>query len=322
MNVFVTGGNGFLGRALVRFLVEAGHQVVAPVRGEAPFSIDGVTWQERASFDDSGTLRRLMSGTDAIVHCAAYAHQTRTTTDEDRDKFQAVNVDLTASLYALANECQVPHFVFISSIGAITGMSDEVVSESTEPSPIDDYGRSKRNAELKLLELRQSSDTSVTILRPTLIYGPGNPGNMQRLARLVDSGLPLPFASVRATRSLSFVQNVCSAIAACLASSRAADRDYIVCDSESVVLGDLIRLIAAAKGKRVRLLRVHRALLAMLGKIGDLGSAILGRSLGIDSYSVERLTGSLECDNSRIREELDWVPPATLQSGIEASFGD
>lgn len=321
MKILVTGGNGFVGRALVRALNEEGHNVVAPLRGTELPDVGGINWLPGFDFGSDGALRQALDGARAVVHCAAYAHRTRRITDHDREQFEAVNVGLSRRLYDAAAAAGVGQFVFISSIGALRGASDEPVTEQTPPAPTSDYGRSKLRAEQQLRSMAAAGTTKLTILRPCLVYGPQNPGNMARLSRLVDTGLPLPFGAIDGTRSLVYIGNLCSAIIACLGNEKAFANDFIVCDDDALSLPDLVSSIAAAKGRKVRLVPVPLHVLHLLGRIGDLVARLPGGGVGIDSYSVAQLTASLPCSNRKAREVLGWRPPCSVAEGLRRTFG-
>ena len=321
MKILVTGGNGFVGRALVRALHEDGHDVVAPVRRAEPPDIGGVTWLPGFDFDSNGALQQALDDAEAVVHCAAYAHRTRRITDHDREQFETVNVGLSRRLYDAAVTAGVGQFVFISSIGALRAASDEPVTEQTPPAPTSDYGKSKLRAEQQLRSMARSSATELTILRPSLVYGPGNPGNMARLSRLVDTGLPLPFGRIDGTRSLIYIGNLCSAIIACLGNDQAYANDFNICDDEALRLPDLVSAIATAKGRKARLVPVPLFALNLLGRIGDAFAQLPGGGIGIDSYSVAQLTSSLPCSNRKARDVLGWRPPCSVADGLRRTFG-
>ena len=230
--------------------------------------------------------------------------------------------DETRAMYEQAGQAGVEQFVFLSSIGALTSSSENVVTESTSPNPTDDYGRSKRRAETELARLRSEYSTKLTVARPTLVYGVNNPGNMARLSRLIDSGLPVPLGRIRSHRTFTYLENACDAIVHMLGNDRAYDQDFIVCDNETVTLDELLRLIAEAKGATLRMFPVPDAMLALLGRVGDVLGSVTGKSVGFDSYSVSRLTNSLPCSNQKIRTLLEWEPPYSLAQGIANTFND
>ena len=152
------------------------------------------------------------------------------------------------------------------------------------------------------------SDTALVVLRPPLVYGPDAKGNFERLVRLVKHDLPLPLASVRNRRSLLFVGNLVDAIVRMLDHPAAAGRTYNVADLRDVSTPELISRIAAALGRRARLLPCPVGILRT-------AAALTGRS-----EELSRLIEDMAVDVSRLREELDWEPPFTLEQGLAQSI--
>ena len=143
----------------------------------------------------------------------------------------------------------------------------------------------------------------LVIVRPPLVYGPEVKANFLRLLGWVDSGLPLPFASMRNRRSLIYVGNLVDAIAR-FAEHPAACGPFLVSDDESVSTPELVSRIARALGRPARLLPAPPTLLRMAGMIA-------GRR-----DEIRRLTGNLAIDSLRARRLLDWRPPYTLDAGL------
>ena len=144
----------------------------------------------------------------------------------------------------------------------------------------------------------------VVIIRPPLVYGPGVGANFLRLLRFVQKGVPLPFGAIKNQRSLVYVGNLADAIVTCLKHPAAAGQTYLVSDGEDVSTPELIRRIAGALGRPARLLPVPPALLRFAGHTTG------------KSPEVERLLDSLVIDSSKIRRELGWVPPFTMEQGL------
>lgn len=322
MRVLVTGGNGFVGKALLRALGAEEHDVIAPVRGTETPDVGRVRWLPGFDFASDESLHLALEGVATVVHCAAHAHRTRRVTEFDLQQFEAVNVGLSIRLFRAAAGAGVTQFVFISSIGALRGSSDQPVTEQTSPAPSSAYGRSKLLAEEQLCSEAQASDTALTILRPCLVYGRGNPGNMARLSHLVDTGLPLPFGKIDGTRSLVYIGNLVSGILACIGNEKAYGDDFILCDDAAVGLPELVTSIAAAKGRGVKVIAVPLFVLRLLGWVGDVVARLPGGGFGVDSYSVAQLTSSLICSNRKARDVLDWQPAYSVQEGIRETFGD
>jgi nucleoside-diphosphate-sugar epimerase len=214
-----------------------------------------------------------------------------------------VNCDAAVRL-AEAAAGLVQRFIFLSSAkvhGEDSGGG--TYAEEDAPDPEDSYGRSKLEAEQALTETGARNGMELVIIRPPLVYGPGVKANFLRLLGWIDSGLPLPFASVRNRRSLIYLGNLVDAIARC-AEHPAARGPFLVSDEETVSTPELVSRIARALERPARLFPAPPALLRVAGMIA-------GRR-----DEIRRLTGNLAIDSSRARRLLDWRPPYTLDAGL------
>ncbi|MGC1386754.1 MAG: NAD-dependent epimerase/dehydratase family protein [Steroidobacteraceae bacterium] len=308
MKVLVTGGSGFVGGRLVRRLAEQGFAVRATHRRENLTPIAGVEWWPLPALDDEPRLAESVAGCDAVVHLAGLAHQPGGAANRAAE-FRRINTEGTRLLARAAVRGDVRRFVFVSSIAAVCTRSDTPVDDWTPSAPTDPYGCSKFEAEQALVGELKDSSTDWCILRPPLVYGPGNPGNMRRLIRIMESGLPLPFGSIRNRRSFMFVDNLVDAIVCVLRHEGAVRSTYVLSDGNDFSTPELVSTLAAAAGYRVRLLAMPVFALMVLGRAGDAVHALLGRSAGIDSTAIDRLVGSLPVDGSRFRHVFDWNPP-------------
>jgi nucleoside-diphosphate-sugar epimerase len=264
---YVTGATGFVGRALCADLIDNGWLVTtADLR--------------RPGWEAS------LPGNDAVVHLAGVAH-----TRGSEALYQAVNVDATARLGAAAARAGVRRFVYVSSIkvnGEATP-ADRPFRAGDAAAPQDEYGRSKWRAEQALARV---AGLEPVIVRPPLVYGPGVKANFLRLLQLVDTGLPLPFASIANRRSFIFVANLASLLRRCAEREQAGGRTFLAADGEALSTPELVRRMAAALGRKARLVPFPPALLP------------------------RRLSGSLAVDAGETRERLDWRPPHTMDEGL------
>ncbi|HEV7274708.1 MAG TPA: NAD-dependent epimerase/dehydratase family protein [Devosiaceae bacterium] len=305
MRVLVTGVTGFVGSALARHLIATGtSEVVAPVR--RPTQLDGITAPLVEGIGPATDWGSVLAGVDAIVHCAGRAHQVADRAADPLAAFRSVNTAGTLRLAEAAVGAGVRRLVFVSTVkvhGAENG-EGQPISEADRPAPADPYAISKWEAEQGLRNLAARSGLEVVVVRPPLVYGPNPKGNLLRLLRLVERGIPLPFGAVRNRRSMIGIDNFVSALSTMVAHPAAGGRTYLVSDGEDVSTPDLIRLMAAAMGKPARLLPVPPMLLRLAGKAAGRGE------------DVDRLLGSLEVNSSRLVQDLGWAPVRSLEAGI------
>lgn len=305
MNVLVTGANGFVGSFLCDLLMRAGHFVVAAQR-DVPDVVGADRHMVRIG-NIGGDIDWVsaLNGVDAVIHLAARVHVMQDAAENPLAIYRQVNVHGTEKLAHAAATSGVKRFVFLSSI-KVNGEAteDSPFSEKDIENPRDPYAISKWEAEQALWKIAAETGMEGVILRPPLIYGPGVKANFLRLLSWVDQGIPLPLASINNRRSMIYIGNLANALFACIEHPAAAGKTYLVSDSEVVSTPGLIRAIAEAKGKSARLWpcppSVLRAVFGIAGK----------------SVEIHRLLDSLEIDHSKIRLELGWQPPYTLQQGL------
>jgi nucleoside-diphosphate-sugar epimerase len=306
--LLVTGAGGFVGRVVCAEAASRGLQVIAAVRSEAGI-VTGGSAVAIGEIDGQTDWSAALGGVDVIIHLAARAHVMREGDADPLTLYRRINLYGTQNLAEQAVRAGVKRLVYVSSIkvnGEATS-ARESFSEQSAPEPEDPYGISKWEAEQALLRIARDSGLEVVIVRPPLVYGDGVKGNFAQMLKVLAKGIPLPLASVQNLRSLVFVKNLADALLLCASHPLAAGQTYLVSDGEDISTPGLLRGLSAASGGRARLYPFPLALLHLAGRlVGKAGQ-------------VERLTGSLRVDSGKIRRELNWTPPYTLQQGLQAT---
>ncbi len=308
-SLIVTGANGFVGRAVCRLALAAGHTVTALVRRPGECDPGVREWvhdaPDFAGLEDAWPVDL---HADCVIHLAARVHVMNEVSLDPDAAFNATNVTGTLRVAEAARTRGVSRFVFASSIKAV-GESDagSPLSEETTPEPQDAYGRSKLRAEQQLVQFGASAGIEVVIVRPPLVYGPEVRANFLRMLDAVANGIPLPLGSVCARRSLVYVDNLADALLRCATDPRAAGECFHVADDDAPSVAALLQMIGEALGKPARLLPVPVGLLRVLGKLVRRGAVI------------DRLTGSLELETGHIKRVLGWHPPHTTRHGLAAT---
>jgi nucleoside-diphosphate-sugar epimerase len=300
----VTGAGGFIGRAVCERFIAAGWRVRGLTRRPAPASGVAATAEWLQVDLERDIPSTALAGADAIVHLAGRAHILEEKSADPRQAFQAANTQATARLARAGALAGIRRLLFVSSVKVHGDQSPgRPLTERDEPRPQDEYGRSKRDAEQQLRQILPES----VILRPPLVYGPGVGANFLRLVKLVDSGIPLPLASVRNYRSLVFVHNLADCIFTCATQQAASGRTFLVSDGEDLSTPQLLRRIAELLGRPARLWPCPPALLKM-------GAAIVGKS-----EEADRVLGSLSVDSASLRV-MGWSPPHSLSEGLRQTI--
>ncbi len=306
--LLVTGASGFVGRVLCAELVKRGYLVNAASRDSSTLDIQDCDVFIAPSLSDANWTNALC-GVTTIIHLAARVHVMHDDVSNPLEEFRRVNVAGTEHLARSAAASGVKRLVYVSSI-KVNGESTCEGSKFTEtdaPSPKDPYGISKMEAEQALHRIAQETGLEVVIVRPPLVYGAGVKGNFIQMLNVLAKGIPLPLKSVKNQRSLVYVGNLVDALILCATHPAAVGKTYLVSDGEDISTPDLLRQLGAEMRHSARLFSYPQVLLELAGRLTG------------KSDQVGRLLGSLQVDSGKIRNELNWVPPYTLQQGLQAT---
>lgn len=303
--ILVTGASGFVGQPLCAALHATGWLVRAVSRSNRS-SIPGVEHLALGNIDENTDWFPALQGVTHIVHLAARVHVMQETAEDPLQVFRKANVAGTLNLARQAAQAGVKRFVFVSSV-KVNGEEtfSRPFSELDAPNPLDAYGVSKMEAEKQLLALAKETGLEVVIVRPPLVYGADVKGNFAQMLRVLHRRIPLPLASVQNVRSLVYVENLVDALILCATHPKADGQTYLVSDGEDISTPELLSRLSQAMGFPARLFSFPVWGLGLVAKLFGKGE------------QVRRLTGSLQIDSSKIRRELGWSPPFTLQQGLQ-----
>jgi nucleoside-diphosphate-sugar epimerase len=305
-SILVTGANGFIGSVLCNRLVAEKWNVSGTVRSAANYSsVQGVKSVIIGDVNAVTDWGAALKGTDTVVHLAARVHVMKDSSAEPLQAYREVNVHGTKRLARQAADAGVNRFIFLSTVKVNGEENQKAYTESDRPSPMDSYGISKMEAELKLRKIAAETGMAVVILRPPLVYGPGVKANFLKLLQAIDRRMPLPFAGVKNQRSLIYVSNLVDAIVSCVRHPNAPGKTFMVSDGKDVSTPELIRMVAAALQNQPRLFRFPPLALYIAGRLSGKGP------------SLDRLIGSLTVDTGKIKNELGWTAPFTLEEGLQ-----
>ena len=320
MKFLVTGANGFVGNALVAALQQNAHSVRRALRNRREEESDAVAVGDINGHTDwADALRNI----DVVIHLAARVHVMHESAADPLAAFREVNVAGTENLARQAAAAGVKRLVYVSSIkvnGESTlspgpspvngGGVQNIFTELDVPAPQDAYGISKWEAEQALHRVAAETGLEVVIVRPPLVYGAGVKGNFAQMLKVLARGIPLPFASVHNRRSLLYVGNLADALITCATHPAADGQTYLVSDGEDISTSELLRRLGVAMGHPARLFPCPPALLKLAARLTG------------TTAQIERLLGSLQVDNHKMRSELGWVAPYSLQQGLQGTAED
>jgi len=308
MRVLITGAYGFVGKPLCAELQRRGLSVRAAMRSHGQLSANGET-AIVGEINPETKWADALRGVDTVIHLAARVHVMKDTAADPLTEFLKVNLYGTSNLAQQAASAGVKRLVFVSSI-KVNGeqtMDARPFAESDEPDPRDPYAISKLQAEQVLQRVARETGLEVVIVRPPLVYGPGVKGNFIRLLAAIDKEIPLPLAGAHNLRSLVYVGNLVDALIACATHPAAAGQTYLVSDGEDVSTAMLVEKIAHVLGRKSRSFYLPPGLLRT-------AATVVGRAEQLD-----RLFGSLRVNDHKLRRELGWMPPYSMEQGLRAT---
>ena len=306
--ICITGINGFIGNRLSHALAAKGKLVTGFFRNPSPnLSSNKIEYVNIADIRDKNNWEYLLKGFDCLVHCAAKNHEM--SNHKNFEDFNSINAEATKDLAESAVKAGIKKFIFLSTIkvnGEITGDNDQYTAFTNEdkPNPQDVYSSSKLSAEKLLWDISNKTNLEVSIIRLPLVYGFGVKGNLKRLIKLINFGIPLPFSLINNKRSLIGIDNLVDLLIKCIESPSAANKTFLTSDGKDLSTPDLIKLIASSMGRKAYLFPFPVSLLKFLG--------IIFRKRN----EIDRLIGSLRIDDSYTKKTLNWSPPLSVEEGI------
>ena len=309
MNILVTGIHGFVGSNLVEALkgncVFYGLDIVAPVK-------DGVlktfSWQDiKSIFFSSQTLPKF----DVIIHLAGKAHDTKN--QSAAQEYFDINTGLTQKIFDFFLESSAKKFIFFSSVkAAADSVVGDVLTEDVIPTPVGPYGESKIQAEeyIKKHFTFSNTDKQVYILRPCMIHGPGNKGNLNLLYNVVKKGIPWPLGDFENRRSFTSIDNLCYVIEGLLTKD-VPSGIYHMGDDEALSTNELIVIMCEAMGKQPHIWKMNKRFMEGCAGLGTL------LHLPLNTERLRKLTENYVVSNAKIKVALGIDKmPVTAKEGL------
>ena len=275
MKITITGATGFVGQNLSKSLQSQNHNVQA------------------LSLRNSWVLDK---NSDAIIHLAGKAHDTANTSAEE--EYFKINKDLTIQLFDEFLNSNIKDFFYFSSVKATADTIDGVLDENHQSNPKTPYGKSKLEAEKYLLSQKLPENKRLFIIRPCMIHGPGNKGNLNLLYKVVEKGIPWPLASFDNQRSFLSIDNLNFLVEKILSDKNIASGIYNFADDKSLSTNELIITVNKALEKKAKLWNISKNLIEKTAKVGD------KLRLPLNSERLKKLTESYVVSNQKIKSAL------------------
>lgn len=317
MNILITGIHGFVGSNLVVALKERhslyGLDIVAPAKEGV---IKTFSWKD---IEPASSPIQKLPQFDAIIHLAGKAHDTKNRAVAQT--YFDINTGLTRKIFDFFIESSAKKFVFFSSVkAAADSVVGDMLTEDVVPAPVGPYGESKikaeeyildrMNAENGKLEVAPWGGKEIYILRPCMIHGPGNKGNLNLLYNVVKKGIPWPLGSFENRRSFTSIDNLCYVVEGLL-TKEVASGIYHMGDDEALSTNELITLMCAVLGRKPRIWKMNRRMMESCAGLGTL------LRLPLNSERLRKLTENYVVSNAKIKAALGIEKmPVKAEDGI------
>lgn len=288
MRIAVTGANGFVGQSLCPYLQQKlDADLVTLTRNPSVINAQQLGF---SATDDE--LIANLSKIDCLIHLAARAHTNQSTVAD----FERDNIALSARIARLCVAANIPRLIYLSSIKVNGNSTSERAPFSADelPQPEDIYGQSKLASEQTLKQHLANTKTQLVIIRPPLVYGDNNKGNLQSLEKLIDAGFPLPFGNIKNQRDLVSIENLCALIALTISHPDAANETFLISDGIVRNTKEIVQLLATRQGKHAVFFNIPNGIFNLVKKFKP--------------QPLERLTGDLQVDIAKTRSILGWNP--------------
>ncbi|MGI4751203.1 MAG: NAD-dependent epimerase/dehydratase family protein [Janthinobacterium lividum] len=289
MSILITGINGFVGKNLSQYL-QLNH---------LEFKELNLRSQPEENISD---------GVTTIIHLAGKAHDLKKSS-VPKDYFDA-NFELTKKLYISFLNSNAEKFIFISSVKAAADQVRGVLTEDVVPSPQTHYGKSKLLAEQFIQDQQLPSWKSYYILRPCMIHGPGNKGNLNLLYQFIKKGIPYPLAAFHNKRSFLSIENLCYIIKELALRNGVKSGIYQIADEEALSTNEVLTIISNSLDIKLRLWKLSPFIIKLLAKVGD------WIHLPLTTERLSKLTESYIVSNYKVKQALKAQMPLTAVEGL------
>lgn len=287
-SIYLTGSNGFVGINIFKHF-------------ENIYTL--------SKFERDSTIKITQN---IVIHLAGKAHDVKNTSHPQ--EYYIANTELTKELFDKFLESNASVFITLSSVKAAADELDVVLTEDHLPNPITHYGKSKLFAEEYILSKKIPAGKRVYILRPCMIHGPGNKGNLNLLYKIVSMGLPWPLGVFANKRSFCSIDNLCFIINELIQNDQIPSGIYNIADDDAISTSELINLISESIGKKAIIWNIPQSLIKTLSKYGDI------LRLPLNTERLNKLTETYLVSNKKIISAIKKSLPLTAKEGLIKTF--
>jgi len=298
--ILVTGSSGFVGQNLIHYFIEQSKNIVSFSRNT------GLDY----NIIDYNYLN--LNDIDIIIHTAGKAHDLKNV--NNHNEYFKVNTDLTINLYKQFLLSKAKLFITLSSVKAVADNLNEILTEENTPQPLTQYGKSKLLAEQFILSQIIPQGKRVIILRPCMIHGPGNKGNLNLLYKIVSKGYPWPLGAFENKRSFCSIDNFCFVINEIIENEQITSGVYNIADDQPLSTNELIKIISECQSKKTLILHIPKIIVYTISKLGNLFK------IPLNTQRLSKLTETYIVSNKKIKLAMNKQFPVTSKDGLIKTF--
>jgi len=285
---FITGSSGFVGTSVLGY-----------------FDLDDFhTWSRNNNIQ--------LDGVQYILHLAGKAHDLKKTSNSE--EYYQVNTELTKIVFDAFLDSDAKVFITLSSVKAVADQVDGSLTEEFIPAPITDYGKSKLLAEQYILSKEIPEGKRVYILRPCMIHGPGNKGNLNLLYKLASQGIPWPLGAFENKRSFCSIDNLMFIIKELIEREDIPSGVYNVADDDELSTNDVISILSGSQNRKAKIWKFPKCIIKSLAKLGDVFR------LPLTTERLQKLTESYVVSNQKIKTAIGKPLPVSAKDGLLKTF--
>jgi len=287
--ILVSGCSGFVGSNLLSYLhLKFDLFGLYRENKKAPYLKGTYLWKDLSVKD--------LQGINSIVHLAGKAHDVKK--NLDAEEYLEINTNLTKLFFDIFLQSTASVFIYVSSVKAVADTVDGILTENHIPNPKTPYGQSKHLAEEYILNSVIPKDKRVFILRPCMIHGPGNKGNLNLLYKFVKQGIPYPLAAFNNKRSFLSISNLNFIIEKLINDPDVPGGIYNIADDDALSTNQIIKIIAQAGSFKIRLWKLNPSIIKLVASTGDV------LHLPLNTERLKKLTENYVVSNEKIKKAL------------------
>lgn len=284
MNIFITGDTGFVGQFFIYHFAR------------------------NYNFKRFDRVNPILINQNIVLNFAGKAHDLKNVTDPSEYYF--VNTNLTIKLFDEFLSSDAKIFITLSSVKAVADSIESELTEDYYPHPLTHYGKSKLLAEQYILSKEIPEGKRVYILRPCMIHGPGNKGNLNLLYKIVSKGFPWPLGAFENNRSFCSIDNLCYIINELILNDNIPSGIYNVADDEPISTNELINFIAKSQQRKYKILNIHPFFIKSISRLGDF------LQLPLNTERLNKLTETYIVSNNKIISAIKKPLPLSAKEGL------